>query len=90
MSKGFVTLGINTEVDRIKYCYGLALSIKNCDPETEVCLVVDKGKVDEVPKCDLVSHNNPRQEYRRRCIKRLGNNHDGFFSCAIGDHTATK
>ena len=50
MSKGFVTRGINTEVDRIKYCYGLALSIKTCDPEAEVCLVVDKGKVDQVPK----------------------------------------
>ena len=50
MSKGFITLGINTEVNKIKYCYGLALSIKGCDPEAEVCLVVDKGKVDEVPK----------------------------------------
>ena len=50
MSKGFITLGINTEVDRLKYCYGLALSIKDSDPESEVCVVVDKGKSDEVPK----------------------------------------
>ena len=50
MSKGFITLGINTEIDRLKYCYGLALSIKNSDPESEVCVVVDKDKSDEVPK----------------------------------------
>ena len=50
MSKGFITLGINTEIDRLKYCYGLALSIKDSDPESEVCVVVDKGKSDEVPK----------------------------------------
>jgi len=50
VSKGFITLGINTEIDRLKYCYGLALSIKDSDPESEVCVVVDKGKSDEVPK----------------------------------------
>lgn len=50
MSKGFITIGIDTDVDKIKYSYTLALSIKNCDPESEVCLVVDKGKSDLVPK----------------------------------------
>ena len=41
VSKGFITLGINTEVDRVKYCYGLALSIKDSDPDAEICVVVD-------------------------------------------------
>lgn len=50
MSKGFITLGIDTDADRIYHCYGLACSIKKCDPDAEICLVVDKGKIDEVPK----------------------------------------
>jgi hypothetical protein len=49
MSKGFVTLGINTERDMIKYSYGLALSIKSSDPTAETCLIVDQGKTDTVP-----------------------------------------
>lgn len=49
MSKGFVTLGINTEKDMIKYSYGLALSIKASDPTAETCLIVDNGKTDLVP-----------------------------------------
>ena len=51
MSKrGFITIGINTDVDQVRYSYALALSIKNCDPEAEVCLVVDKDKSDLVDK----------------------------------------
>lgn len=51
MSKrGFITIGIDTDVDQVKYSYALALSIKNCDPEAEVCLVVDKDKSDLVDK----------------------------------------
>jgi len=51
MSKrGFITIGIDTDADRVKYSYALALSIKNCDPEAEVCLVVDKDKSDLVNK----------------------------------------
>ena len=50
MSRGFVTLGINTERDQLQYNYALACSIKKCDPNAEVCLVVDKGKLDDVPK----------------------------------------
>jgi hypothetical protein len=49
MSKGFVTLGIDTDSDQVKYSYALALSIKQCDPTAEVCLVVDKDKSDLVP-----------------------------------------
>lgn len=49
MSKGFVTLGINTDKDMIKYSYGLALSIKASDPTAETCLIVDNGKSDLVP-----------------------------------------
>ena len=48
MSRGFITLGINTEKDRIFHSYGLACSIKNSDPTAEICLVVDKGKSEEV------------------------------------------
>ena len=48
MSRGFITLGIDTGEDRIKYCYALACSIKLCDPKAEVCLVVDKGRLDFV------------------------------------------
>ena len=50
MSRGFITLGINTDKDRIFHSYGLACSIKNSDPTAEICLVVDKGKSDEVSK----------------------------------------
>jgi hypothetical protein len=49
VSKGFITLGINTEADQLRYNYALALSIKTCDRNAEVCLVVDKGKIDDVP-----------------------------------------
>lgn len=49
MSRGFITLGINTEADQLRYNYALALSIKTCDRNDEVCLVVDKGKIDNVP-----------------------------------------
>lgn len=48
MSRGFITLGINTDKDRIKHCYSLALSIKAIDPEAEVCMVVDIDKFDEI------------------------------------------
>lgn len=49
MSRGFILLGINTEEDRIKYSYATALSIKKCDKDAEICLVVDQGKLDDVP-----------------------------------------
>lgn len=49
MTRGFVTLGIDTESDQIRYSYALALSIKQCDPTAEVCLIVDKDKSDLVP-----------------------------------------
>ena len=49
-SKGFITIGIDTDVDNVKYSYALALSIKQCDPEAEVCLVVDANKADLVNK----------------------------------------
>lgn len=48
MSKGFVTLGIDTDADQVRYSYALALSIKQCDPDAEVCLIVDKDKSDLV------------------------------------------
>lgn len=48
MSRGFVTIGIDTDLDKVKYSYALALSIKNCDPTAEICLVVDAGKSDLV------------------------------------------
>tara|TARA_B100000941_G_scaffold249937_1_gene195992 strand:+ start:255 stop:1103 length:849 start_codon:yes stop_codon:yes gene_type:complete len=50
MSKGFITLGIDTEKDRIFHSYALAYSIKHSDPKSQTCLVVDKGKSDLVPK----------------------------------------
>jgi hypothetical protein len=50
MSRGFITIGIDTEDDRIKYSYALALSIKQCDPDSEFCLVVDKDASDKVPE----------------------------------------
>jgi len=46
--RGFVTLGINTDEDKIRYCYALALSIKACDPDASVTLVVDKGQLGNV------------------------------------------
>jgi hypothetical protein len=49
-SKGFITIGIDTDVDNVKYSYALALSIKRCDPEAEVCLVVDTNKAALVNK----------------------------------------
>lgn len=49
MSRGFVTLGIDTDSDQVRYSYALALSIKQCDPDAEVCLIVDKDKSDLVP-----------------------------------------
>lgn len=49
LSRGFLTLGINTDSDQIMYSYALALSIKACDPTAEICLIVDKSKSDEVP-----------------------------------------
>lgn len=49
-SKGFITIGIDTDVDNVKYSYALALSVKRCDPEAEVCLVVDKDKANLVNK----------------------------------------
>lgn len=48
--RGFLTLGINTDLDKVKYSYALALSIKQSDPSAEVCLVVDKNATDAVPK----------------------------------------
>ena len=50
MSRGFITLGINTEKDRVFHSYGLATSIKQSDPDSLTCLVVDKNKSDLVPK----------------------------------------
>lgn len=49
-TKGFVTLGIDTDRDKVRYSYALALSIKHCDPTAEICLVVDKNKSNLVPK----------------------------------------
>tara|TARA_B100000965_G_scaffold168755_2_gene140773 strand:- start:3479 stop:4357 length:879 start_codon:yes stop_codon:yes gene_type:complete len=46
--RGFVTLGINTGEDNIRYCYALALSIKACDPGASVTLIVDKGQLGNV------------------------------------------
>ena len=40
MSKGFITLGIDTEQDKIKYSHALALSIKHSDPKSKFCLKV--------------------------------------------------
>tara|TARA_B110000503_G_scaffold139821_1_gene229150 strand:+ start:2377 stop:3258 length:882 start_codon:yes stop_codon:yes gene_type:complete len=50
MSRGFITIGIDTDEDKVKYCYALALSIKQCDPDSEICIVVDQNKSDYVPK----------------------------------------
>ena len=42
--RGYITLGINTDEDKIRYCYALACSIKLCDPDASITLIVDKGK----------------------------------------------
>jgi len=49
MSRGFITLGIDTEQDRVQYSYAMASSIKQCDSSAETCLVVDKDKMDNIP-----------------------------------------
>lgn len=41
MSRGFILLGIDTDEDKIKHAYTTALSIKSCDLDASVCLVVD-------------------------------------------------
>lgn len=42
MSKrGFIIIGINTDVDRMQYAEACALSIKKCDPEASICLLYD-------------------------------------------------
>lgn len=50
MSKGFVTLGIDTDEDQIYYSHAMAMSLKNSSPDSEICLIVDKGKQDLIPK----------------------------------------
>lgn len=50
MSRGFVILGIDTDRDRLKHAYALACSIKLCDMDQQVCLIVDQNKSDLVPK----------------------------------------
>ena len=49
-TRGFVTIGIDTDTDQIKYNYLLATSIKLSDPNASVCLIVDKNKSDLVRK----------------------------------------
>lgn len=46
--RGYVTLGINTGEDNIRYCYALACSIKICDPNASITLIVDKGQLGNV------------------------------------------
>ena len=41
MSKGFMILAINTDINRMKYAEACALSIKKCDPTASVCLLYD-------------------------------------------------
>lgn len=42
MSKrGFIIIGINTDVDKMQYAEACALSIKKCDPEASICLLYD-------------------------------------------------
>tara|TARA_B100000902_G_scaffold21661_1_gene26020 strand:+ start:19283 stop:20206 length:924 start_codon:yes stop_codon:yes gene_type:complete len=48
-SRGYITLGINTGEDNVRYCYALACSILNCDPNASITLVVDKGQSGTVP-----------------------------------------
>ena len=47
--RGYITLGINTGEDNVRYCYALACSILNCDPNASITLVVDKGQSGTVP-----------------------------------------
>tara|TARA_B100000902_G_scaffold83380_1_gene87975 strand:+ start:4498 stop:5376 length:879 start_codon:yes stop_codon:yes gene_type:complete len=54
MSRGFITLGIDTDEDKIKHCYTLACSLKIIEPTAEICLVVDKGRLDMIS--DYYSH----------------------------------
>lgn len=49
MTKGFITLGIDTDEDKIKHCYALASSIKISNPDAQICLVVDHEKSKIVP-----------------------------------------
>jgi len=46
--KGFVILAIDTEQNMLKYAYATAASIKLSDPESSICIVLDKGA--ELPK----------------------------------------
>ena len=64
MSRGFVILGIDTDRDRLKHAYALACSIKLCDMDQQVCLIVDQNKSDLVPK-----------KYLRFCISSIKINH---------------
>ena len=43
MSRGFVIIGIDTDADCVKYAASLAMSIKNCDFNSQVCLITDKN-----------------------------------------------
>ena len=43
MSRGFLLIGINTEQNNMHYAYATALSIKRCDPEASICILVDQG-----------------------------------------------
>ena len=45
VKRGYITLGINTGEDNVRYCYALACSIKLCDPNASITLVVDKGQL---------------------------------------------
>tara|TARA_B100000123_G_scaffold272334_1_gene254645 strand:+ start:2488 stop:3390 length:903 start_codon:yes stop_codon:yes gene_type:complete len=47
--KGFVIIGIDTAEDNVRYCYALACSIKTCDPDSSITLIVDKDKSENVP-----------------------------------------
>lgn len=54
MSRGFLLLGIDTDEDKIKYAYTAALSIKACDPDASVCLIVEDIDKDLRPGYDHV------------------------------------
>ena len=49
MSRGFLLIGLDTDEDRIKYAYATALSIKTCDPDASVCLIVENVEKDLRP-----------------------------------------
>lgn len=49
-NRGFVTLGIDTDEDKVRYCYAMACSLKICDPTASITLIVDKDQSDNVPK----------------------------------------